>query len=129
MDDQEIPRNLKCDFCDNPTVSPIEFNRNSSLIDNKTRALNISFEKLAEEDDKCMSINTSSNQFFRINNEKLDLKFIGEVDEENSLSFEMEEFNHDFSFDDEEFRSYYQESPFFQKKKVNLKSNNYINTP
>ena len=114
MNDQEIPRNLKPEFCDNPTVSPIEYSRNSSLIENKTRVLNISFDKLVEEEDNnCVS----SDQFVRPNNnEKLDVKFIGDTDEENLLNFEMEDFTYDLSFDDEDFRS---NSPFFKNKKVN----------
>ncbi len=121
MDDQEIPRNLKSDFCDNPNISPIEFSRNSSLIDSKARMLNMSLEKLAEKEYECMNF-TSSDQFVRKSNDELDSKFIEQSYEENSLNFEMEEINYNLSFDDEDFRSFYPNSPFFKNKNViNLK--------
>lgn len=126
MDDQEIPRNLKFDFCDNPTVSPIEFSRNSSLIDNKTRALNISFEKLVEEEENCMNLYPSLNQFVPPDNEKLDCKFISQIDGENSFNLEEDEFIHDqeFSFDDTEFNSY--SRSIFENKK-DFKQDIFVN--
>lgn len=92
MEEQEIPRNVRPEFCDNPTVSPIEFNRNSSLIANKSHVFNISYENYCIDDDI-----EEKNQFLE-NNEKiapkeslLDLRFI---DNDYSL---------DFSYDDSEF--------------------------
>ncbi len=104
MDGHEIPRNVRADFCDNPTLSPIEFTRNSSLIAlNPARGLNMSYEKICMEDEVNGEMRCPFNQKVKTSESQLlDTKFIG-----NDWSFE-------FSCDDTEFEQLSNEpSPVF----------------
>lgn len=109
MDEQEIPRNCRPDFCDNPSVSPIEFNRNSSLIAlNPPRALNISYEKICMDDEdvrECPS------------NQKLDFTDSRNVITDSELldtKFCVDDCSWEFSYDDTEFEQLSAEpSPIF----------------
>lgn len=133
MDEQEIPRNCRSDFCDNPSVSPIEFNRNSSLIAlNPPRALNISYEKIYMDDDEVRECPTNQKLDFNntdaskiIDSELLDTKFCA-----NEWSLE-------FSYDDTEFEQLSAEpSPIFVDsfsecldKKISLNDPMELETP
>lgn len=91
MDEQEIPRNARPEFCDNPNVSPIEFNRNSSLIANKSHAFNISYEKCIDNDlDEKHPLLATTNDF-ALRETPLNTKITGHA------------WSLDLSYDDSEF--------------------------
>lgn len=95
MDDLDLerPRNTRLNFCDKPNVSPIEFNRNSSLIVDKSHTLGVSFEKLVE-DEKCFLIKEHEYKENEYNN-LLDSKF-----NENEFSIDSSYEDLELSFDD-----------------------------
>jgi len=102
MDEQEIPRNARPSFCDNPTVSPIEYSRNSSLIANKSYTFNLSYDNMAREEineKECLNVKTLNTSQDLI----LDSKFI-ELSDKSDLSCDTSFDDIHFSFDDEEFK-------------------------
>lgn len=124
MDEQDIPRNLQANFCDNPALSPIEFSRNSSLINNKAYTLNISYEKFIEDDlidkDQIKNLNLDSQEGL------LDSKFI-EDDSSLDFSFDDCEFQQQYGTDiyqnlDEKIRTYFSNESFDDSLNENAKN-------